>query len=118
MKKSLFALLTVLIFSLTASISEARGRKPEADDSYPDYNKLDMRRKSQDATKEDSQTKGQETPPALPSSPALSTPKKWEPVDDSVPVAPPKAVYMPDDASEPPMPDSIKDTLIQGATAQ
>lgn len=117
MNKSSLLLAGILFLSAGfASEAYAKGRRPDPEDGFPDYNKLEYRKKQQDPAKEDAANVT--PPPALPSSKSLNAPPKWEPEDDTVPKAPPKPVFMSDDASEPPLPDVIKDTLIQGTTAQ
>lgn len=117
MKKSLYIIWpTLMLPLLVVSLAQARGRRPEPEDGFPDYNKLEMRKKPQVPASDERSGKAVDAPPTLPSSPSPSAPGKWQPEDDSVPKAPPKPVFMPDEASEPPLPDAIKDTLIQGTT--
>jgi hypothetical protein len=95
----------------------AKGRRPDDDDTdnFPDYNRLEMRPKPKEP---------QNTPPVADtpkpvSTPSLNTPVNPGPtVDDTVPQPPPKVVPLPDSASEPPMPDDIKDTLDSSTTNQ
>ncbi len=93
------------------------GKKYDDDEmkgNYPDYNRFEMRRKPAENPNEAAKpaTRASTVPP-----PSLNVPTPANP-DDETPKAPPTPVYLPDGASEPPLPDAIKDTLIQGTTQQ
>ena len=110
--------LLLLLAAVCCTLSWALGRRPdEAADKFPDYNRIDMHPKSRE---------GQAPPPAVSDKPAASVPFAPPalnppmniPSDEDTPKPPPKVVPVPDDSSEPPMPDSIKDTLVQPTTGQ
>lgn len=106
-------------FLFAAMPAEARGRRPEDTDAYPDYNKFEIRKKpAPNAAPAEEPMKAPDPAPAAKADDSATNPKPLPPWlgDDDTPKAPPKPVFMPDDASEPPMPDAIQDTLTPGTT--
>ena len=100
------------------AIALARGRKPEGTDGFPDYNRLEMHRKTPNPAEApppiaSTATASAPALPALP--PGLNTPVNPS-SDEDEPKPPPKAVPVSDNASEPPMPDELKDTLVPSTT--
>ena len=113
MKKRHF--LIMLLIMTCCSVAMAKGRRPDDDeenDNFPDYNRMEVHKRAPDAPPPVSDQ------PAVPAAPALNNPVNAPPSDDDVPKAPPKAVPVSDGASEPPLPDEIKNNLIQGTTDQ
>jgi len=106
----------ILLATLCSATVMAKGRRPDDDDSdrFPDYNRLEMHPKPKDEQAPPPAVSDKPVPNAA--APAVNAP--LSPVDDTTPLPPPKAVPVSDDSSEPPMPDSIKDTLTQGTTDQ
>ena len=97
----------------------ARGRKPDSGtDGFPDYNKLEMHAKPKTPLQTPpavSTHSAVSAPPAPAFPPALNTP--LNPLsDEDLPKPPPKAVPLPESASEPPMPDELRDTLVPSTT--
>jgi hypothetical protein len=115
MKRSRF--LIVLLAMTCCSIAMANGRRPddEEKDNFPDYNRMDVHKRVPDAPPPISDQPPTNVPAAPP---ALNSPMNAPPSDEDTPKAPPKAVPLPDGASEPPLPDEIKNNLIQGTTDQ
>jgi hypothetical protein len=110
--------LFLILLSTCCSNALPMGRHPtEENDTFPDYNKLDMHPKSKNAPAPPPPVSN--PPPAsVTAPPPLNSPMNLPPSDEDIPKAPPKVVPVPDDSSEPPMPDSIKDTLEPTATGQ
>jgi hypothetical protein len=99
----------------------AHGRKPPdvGKDGFPDYNRLEMRSKPKtDQTAPGTVTEKPTLPSAPAAPPALNSPMNQPPSEEDVPQPAPKAVPVPEGASEPPLPDDIKNTLIQSTTDQ
>ena len=111
--------LACVIFACSA-LALARGRKPEKGrDGFPDYNRLEMRPKPKaDQAAPGTVTDKSAAPSAPVAPPALNSPMNLPPSEEDKPQPPPKAVPLPENSSEPPMPDDIKSTLIQSTTDQ
>jgi hypothetical protein len=102
-----------LALSLGVSSLEALGRRPDDEaDGFPDYNRLEMHPK-QPVTPE---TQEKASVPAVPS-PPVNIPVSAAP-EEMAPQPPPKAVPLPANFSEPPLPPDITETLVPSATAQ
>ncbi len=122
------SLLIILCLSVAcSSLAFSSGRRPDDDtDGFPDYNKLEMRPRPRTVELSTAAATGSASPgsPNSPAAapptcrPALNTPLNPTPEADVAPQPPPKAVPLPDNASEPPLPQDIKDTLMQNATGQ
>jgi hypothetical protein len=109
----------LLVGTLCAPAAMAKGRRPSEDedkDNYPDYNRLEMHPQPKNSQVSSSSTEKSPVPAFVP--PALNTPANAPAEDDSAPKAPPKAVPVPDDSSEPPLPEDINNTLIPSTTVQ
>jgi len=107
-------LIVALLIGLAVPTVLARGRKPADQDNYPDYNRLEFRKKAPEPPAE---------PPApSPISPSLSSPpnspSKTPSEMDAPPKPPPAAVPVPSDNSEPTLPDDMMKTLVPGTTGQ
>ena len=98
----------------------AQGRKPEEGrDGFPDYNRLEMHSKPKEIQTSSGTVTEKPAVPSLPvAPPALNSPMNLPPSEEDKPQPPPKAVPLSDNAGEPPMPEDIKDTLIQSTTDQ
>jgi hypothetical protein len=106
-----FASFVTLLVSAACSTSFGLGRKPAAQDGYPDYNRLEFRRKIE-PNSETSSTTTLTTPPVV--APQSNLPS----LPDAPPRPPPAAVPVPSDDSEPVLPDDMLKTLTPGSTGQ
>ena len=112
-------------FLLCPALVFAQGRRPDPDkDTFPDYNRLELHprmRTPEEAAAVTISTNPATSPPAEAPTPPkvtpLNTPVNPLP-DEDLPKPPPKAVPVPEGASEPPLPDVMSDTLIPKTTAQ
>jgi hypothetical protein len=119
LKKPFASCLFGVLLGGALSLAHARGRQPdEGADGFPDYNRLEMHPKPKDAQTAPPAVSDKPAAPSVPTTPpALNTPTNPS-SDEDTPQPPPKAVPVPDSAGEPPMPEDIKDTLIQTTTDQ
>jgi hypothetical protein len=101
------AILAAIFVGLVVSIVNAMGRKPddEEKDSFPDYNRMEMHTKP--ANPQPPPPSEPEKPAAPPPMPSLNTPVNAASDVDAAPHAPPPAVPLPAESSEPPMPDDL-----------
>jgi len=108
--------VAVLIWIAACSAVLALGRKPEEDhDDFPDYNRLEFRKKPLEPAVADSTPTPTNVPPAPPPFiPPTITPT----VPDTPPKPPPAAVPIPDGDSEPVLPDDMLKTLTPSSTGQ
>lgn len=105
-------LIIALLVGLAAPTVQARGRRPDPEDGFPDYNRLELRKKQPDIPVE------QPAPsPAHILNPPIDTLLNIPASQDEKPKPPPAAV--PDqDGSEPTLPDDMMNTLVPGTTGQ
>ena len=102
--------------ALTASV-QARGRRqPDPEDGFPDYNRVEMRKKLPDIPKETPKPPPTAAKPSASTAPTNTLPT-IEPNQDDVPKPPPVAIPS-HDASEPALPEDIMNTLLPQATGQ
>jgi len=108
-------LLVVLFVSGICGSAEARGRQPDSQDGFPDYNHLEYRKKQPDFVPD--------TTPPSPAQAPVSNPSVGVSTSvtsdfDSAPKPPPAAIPVPRDDSEPVLPDDMLKTLTPSATGQ
>jgi len=105
-------LFVMLLAGLVVSTAEARGRRPEGEDGFPDYNRLELRKKQPDVPAD--QPAAPPTPILKPTLNApLNTPANEEDKPKPLPAAVPTK-----DNSEPALPDDMLNTLVPGTTGQ
>jgi len=108
-------LIATFLIGLAAPKVFARGRQPEDQDNYPDYNRLEFRKKAPDPAPE---------PPApsplsvSPTTSPVNPPPKAPSEMDAAPKPPPAAVAVSTNDSEPTLPDDMMTTLVPATTGQ
>src|SRR5262245_8884870 len=105
-RRILFLTWLAALVVMVAPPSQARGRRPADDDevdNFPDYNRLEIRPKPKEPPVPPAAVEKSVAPVSRPTLNAPINP----PMDDSVPQEPPKAVPLPKDYPEPPMPDDL-----------
>ena len=105
-------LILALLIGLAAPAAQARGRRPDPKDDFPDYNRLELRKKQPDIPAD------QPAPGPTPVlNPPINIPLNTPAGQDEKPKPPPAAVPT-QDGSEPTLPDDMMNTLVPGTTAQ
>jgi hypothetical protein len=112
---SFIPLIVVWIVMAVCPPVSALGRKPaDEKDHFPDYNRLEFRRKPPEPIVE---TPAISTP-SIPAPPPMILPPPAPIVPDAPPKPPPAAVPISADDSEPALPDDMMKTLSPSATNQ
>jgi hypothetical protein len=107
-----YLLVIALLVGLAAPAAQARGRRPDPKDDFPDYNRLELRKKQPDIPAD------QPVPaPAHILNPPINTLLNIPASQDEKPKPPPAAIPT-QDGSEPTLPDDMMNTLVPGTTGQ